>query len=66
MVVLVQFVDVQTATALVHIYICGCLSIHRAFNLNSLCAVALLSVQLATIHRFDMHDSTITALRVRA
>jgi len=66
MVVLVQLVNVQTSTALLHVYIGGPLPIHRALDLNRLRAVALLSVQLTTIHRLDMHDLAVTADRVRA
>ena len=66
MVVLVQLVDVQATTASVHINAVLSLSIHRALDLNSLCSVSLLRVQLTTIHRFNMHNSSIAALRVRS
>lgn len=30
--------------------------VHRALNLNRLSPVALLSVELTTVHRLDVHD----------
>jgi len=60
LVVLVQFLDVQTATALVHVH----LSVHRTLDLDRLRAVSLLCVKLTAIHSLYVHD--ITALMVLA
>ena len=60
LVVLVQFLDVQTATALVHVH----LTIHRTFDLNRLRPVSLLCVKLTAIHGLDVHN--VTALVVLA
>ena len=66
MVVLVQLVDVQTATSLVHVDIGTVLVVHWRLNLDGLRAIAFLSVQLTSIHRLDIQDSTITALLTSA
>ena len=66
MVMLVKLVDVQTATTLVHINIGSVLVVHRLLNLDGLRSVAFLSVQLTSIHRLDIQDSTITALLTSA
>ena len=55
MVVLVQLVNVETATSLVHVD-ARCGTINRALYLNGLRSVALLSVELATVHGLDVHD----------
>lgn len=54
LVVLIEFLNVQTAAALVHMDLC----VHGALDLNRLCPVPLLSVQLAAIHRINMHHFT--------
>ena len=60
LVMLVQFLDVQTATALVHVH----LSVHRTLDLDRLRPVSLLCVKLTAIHSLYVHD--ITALMVLA
>lgn len=60
LVVLVQLLDVEAATALVHVH----LPVHRTLNLNRLRPVSLLSVELTAIHSLDVHD--ITALVILA
>ena len=60
LVVLVQFLDVQTAAALVHVH----LSVHRTLDLDRLRPVSLLCVELTAIHSLYVHD--ITALMVLA
>ena len=60
MVVLVELMDVQTATALVHMHIRA----NWALDLYRLRAVTLLSVQLAAIHRLNLHH--VSTLRVHS
>lgn len=55
-IVLVELVDVQAVAALVHIDV-GSLVAHRRLDLNGLRTVALLSVQLSSIHWLDVHDA---------
>ena len=57
-VVLVELVDVEAGATLVHVHIIGAgLIIHRRLDLDSLSAVTLLSVQLASVHGFDVEDA---------
>ena len=51
---LIEFLNVQTAATLVHMDLC----VHGALDLNRLCPVPLLSVQLAAIHRINIHHFT--------
>ena len=61
-VVLVQLVDVQTATSLVHIDIGTVLVVHWRLNLDGLRAIAFLSVQLTSIHRLNIQDPAVASL----
>ena len=58
LVVLVQLLDVQTATALVHVH----LRVHWTFNLDGLSAVSLLSVKLTAVHSIDVHHFSLMVL----
>ena len=65
MIVLVELVDVQTATSLMHVDIGspgGAVVTHWRLDLDGLRTIAFLSVQLTSIHRLDVHDATVTAL----
>ena len=62
MVVLVQLVDVQTTSSLVHIDISTVLVVHWRLNLDGLRTIAFLSVQLTSIHRLNIQDPTVAAL----
>ena len=62
MVVLVQLVDVQTATSLVHVDIGTVLVVHWRLNLDGLRAIAFLSVQLTSIHRLNIQDPAVATL----
>ena len=61
-VVLVEFLDVKTASSLVHVH---SLVAHRALNLDGLGSVTLLRVQLppVTAHWLDSHDFTLVVTR---
>ena len=61
-VVLVEFLNVKTATSLVHVH---SLVAHRALNLDGLGPVALLRVQLPPVaaHWLDGHDLTLVVTR---
>jgi hypothetical protein len=48
-------VDVQASAALVHVHV----SAHRTLDLDGLRAVTLLGVELASIHRLDVHHVTL-------
>ena len=61
-IVLVKFVDVQTASSLVHIDVCTVLVVHWRLNLDRLRAIAFLSVQLTSIHRLNIQDPTVATL----
>lgn len=61
-VVLVKLLDVQAAASLVHVHA----SAHGALDLNCLCPVSLLRVQLAAVpssNRFDCHNFSLVVAR---
>ena len=58
LVVLVQLLNIQTATTLMHVD----LSVHGRLNLDRLCTVSLLRIQLATVHIIDGHQLSLMVL----
>ena len=66
MVVLVQLVDVETVTSLMHVDAVSSLVIHGRLDLDGLGPVAFLSVQLTSIHRLNIQDAAIATLVTRA
>ena len=65
-VVLIQLMDVQTISSLVHTDISTVLVVHRRLDLDGLRSIAFLSVQLASIHRLNIQDAAVTALLTRS
>ena len=59
MIVLIQLVDVQAASTLVHVHV----RVYRRLNLDGLSSVSLLGIQLTPVHGLDVHDVTLLVSR---
>lgn len=59
-VVLVQFMNVETAATLVHVD--SVVAIDGTLYLYGLCSVPLLSVQLASVHGLNVHEVALTTV----